>query len=163
MIQIAVIGSNEIQNEKNKLIAYELGVELAKNNFILVCGGHQGVMKYVAKGVKANNGLTIGILPENNTSFANKYIDVKIATGMGYARNIIIIKSVDIVVSIEGASGTLSEIAHAMNENKLVIVLENTGGISEFLAKNKDNFQQVNIAKSVQDTINMILEFYSKR
>jgi uncharacterized protein (TIGR00725 family) len=95
-------------------IAYEVGFQVAKHGAILICGGGTGVMEASAKGAKEADGITIGVLSGESAAEANPYIDVPIVTGMGNARNVINILTSHAVIAIDGASGTLSEIALAL-------------------------------------------------
>ncbi len=120
---IGVIGGSKI-NKRTYETAYNMGKLIAKNNWVLICGGLGGVMEAVSKGAFENNGITIGILPSADKSAANPYISIPIATNMGYARNYIIVQTADILVAIDGKTGTLNEITAALNMNKKVISLE---------------------------------------
>jgi uncharacterized protein (TIGR00725 family) len=82
---------------------------------VLICGGLTGVMEEAARGAREEGGLTIGVIPGDDPRQANRYIDIPIVTGMGYARNIIIVRSARAVIAIGGSYGTLSEIAYALN------------------------------------------------
>lgn len=104
-------------------MAEEVGRELAKRGATLVCGGLGGVMEAACKGAKEAGGHTIGILPGDSCADANPYVDIPIVTGMGEMRNVIIIKSVQAAIAIEGEFGTLSEIAHALSTGTPVIGL----------------------------------------
>ncbi len=80
-LQIAVIGYNsDKSNEITNKIAYEVGTEIAKANAVLICGGLGGVMENACKGAKEQGGLTVGIIPQEEAQFANKFCDVVIAT-----------------------------------------------------------------------------------
>jgi len=125
---IAVIGGGECSAEEAKL-AEEIGRELARRGVILVCGGLGGVMKAACKGASSEGGVTIGILPGDNNKEANPYVKIPIVTGMGYARNIAVVKSVQAVIAIGGSYGTLSEISHALQSGIPVIGL-NTWSLS---------------------------------
>ena len=90
--QIAVVGYNTDRcTEQAKNIAYEVGKEVARAGAVLVCGGLGGVMESACKGARENNGLTIGIIPQEEFSFANGFCDVVICTGIGFARDFIIV------------------------------------------------------------------------
>lgn len=80
-------------------------------------------MKAVSAGFKASGGVTIGILPGYDKKDANPYVDIAIPTGMGLARNILVVKSADVVVALPGESGTLSEIAYCLQFGTPVISL----------------------------------------
>ncbi|MDI6735387.1 MAG: TIGR00725 family protein [bacterium] len=112
-MQIGVIGESQPSLEGKKL-AFEVGVEIAKAKAILICGGLSGVMEEASRGAKSQGGLTVGILPGTDKATANPYIDIPIVTGLDQARNIIIIRSSQAVIAIEGSYGTLSEMAFCL-------------------------------------------------
>ncbi len=122
-MNIAVIGGNTCSPRHYK-IAYQLGKLIAQEGWILICGGRSGVMEAACKGAKENSGLTVGILPGYDTGDANPYLDVKLPTGLGYARNVLVVRAADVLVAIDGHYGTLSEIAFAFNEEKVVFGIE---------------------------------------
>ncbi len=111
---IGVIGGSHCSPEIYKL-AEEVGERIAISENILICGGLSGVMEAVCKGAKSKKGLTIGILPGKLKSDANPWVDIPITTGMGVARNVIIVRSSDSIIAIDGSHGTLSELAIAAN------------------------------------------------
>ncbi len=119
---IAVIGGAQASKRELKL-AEEVGRELAKRGAILVCGGLGGVMEAVCRGAASEGGVTIGILPGENRSSANKYVQFPIVTGIGYARNVTVVKSAQAVIAVDGNYGTLSEIGHALQSAIPVIGL----------------------------------------
>ncbi len=119
---VGVIGASRADPEILKL-AEEVGVEIAKRGAAVVCGGLSGVMEAVCKGARENGGLTIGIIPSDNKSDANKYVQIPIVTGMGIGRNVMLVKTADVLIAVGGEFGTLSEIAHALNMGKTVIGL----------------------------------------
>ena len=125
---IAVIGGGECSAQEAKM-AEAVGRELARRGAILVCGGLGGVMKAACKGASSGGGVTIGILPGDNNKEANPYVKIPIVTGMGYARNIAVVKSAQAVIAIGGSYGTLSEISHALQSGIPVIGL-NTWSLS---------------------------------
>ncbi len=136
---IAVIGAGEPSDEEARL-AEEVGRELARRGAVVVCGGLGGVMEAACRGASSEGGITIGILPGDNPSSANPYVQIPIATGMGYARNIAVVKSARAVIAVGGSYGTLSEIAHARQSNIPVIGL-NTWSLS------RDNRQDDSIIR----------------
>jgi uncharacterized protein (TIGR00725 family) len=83
-----------------------------------------GVMEAVCKGAKSAGGLTIGILPGDDPNEANQYVDIPVCTGMSRARNVLVVKTGRAVIAIDGAYGTMSEIAHALAEGIPVIGLD---------------------------------------
>lgn len=117
---IAVIGGAET-SQKNLNIAEEVGALLAKKGAIVITGGLGGVMEAASRGAKQAGGLVIGILPGTDKRMANEYVDIPIVTGMNQARNIIIARTCDCAIAIDGKYGTLSEIAYCLMFNVPVI------------------------------------------
>ncbi len=118
--QIGIIGGRQASSFSLEL-AYKIGSYLAENGFIVICGGKGGIMEYACKGVFEKGGISVGILPDSDIDFANEYVTIPIATGIGVARNSIIAMTNDIIVAFEGSFGTLSEIAYALQFNKKII------------------------------------------
>jgi hypothetical protein len=115
-------------------IAQEVGYYVAKKGAVLVSGGRGGVMKAAARGAKKARGLTIGIMP-GSADEANSFIDVAIPTYMSYARNYLLVRSVDALIAIAGRWGTLNEISLALNLGKPTIVIRGSGGWADLLAE----------------------------
>ncbi len=122
-IRIGVIGGSVPEPQALKS-AYSVGQLIGKRGGLLVCGGLSGIMEAAARGVKQAGGITIGILPGNSRRDANKYIDIAIATGMGYSRNSLVALNSDVIIAIDGKFGTLSEIAYSAIYGKPVIGLQ---------------------------------------
>jgi uncharacterized protein (TIGR00725 family) len=144
MKKIGVIGPNKSMCSQQ---LYDFGVKLgrliATKDRTFVCGGLGGFMEAVCKGVKQSpdtfNGQTVGILPDDKAETANQYIDLPIPTGAGIARNIIIVRTADIIIAAGGGAGTLSEIAFAWQLNKTVLCITPFDGWAKELAgKNLD-------------------------
>lgn len=121
-LRIGVIGGSRTGEEFLKL-AHEVGRLIARHGAILVCGGLGGVMEEAARGAKEAGGMTIGILPGSHTAEANPYIDIPIATGLGYSRNSLVAMNADVLIAVDGEYGTLSEIAYGRIYGKEVIGL----------------------------------------
>jgi uncharacterized protein (TIGR00725 family) len=119
---IGVIGGTKAGPDILEM-AEEVGRLIAKHGCFLICGGMSGVMEAAARGAKAGGETTIGILPHTERHEANQYIDIPIATGLGEGRNLVIIRTADILIAIDGEYGTLSEIAFALKMGKPVIGL----------------------------------------
>ncbi len=117
---IAVIGGHSCSPDIAK-IAHEMGKEIARMDATLICGGLGGVMQAACKGAKSSGGKTIGILPGHDKKEANPYVDIPIATGLGYMRNNLVVKNADIVIAINGKEGTLSEIAFTLQMKKPIL------------------------------------------
>jgi uncharacterized protein (TIGR00725 family) len=117
---IGVIGGRRV----DKTLLHEaehVGRLIAQKELVLVCGGLSGVMEAVSKGARSAGGITVGILPQEHKRDANEYIDIPIVTGLGIGRNVIIARTADVLISIGGEYGTLSEIAFALQMGKPVI------------------------------------------
>jgi uncharacterized protein (TIGR00725 family) len=125
---IAVIGDSACSAEEAKL-AETVGELLAQQGVIVLCGGLGGVMEAVCRGTKSKGGLTVGILPGQDSSMANPWVDIPVVTGLGEARNVVVVKSAQAVIAIGGSYGTLSEIAYALKSRVPIIGL-NTWSLS---------------------------------
>jgi len=155
MLQVTVIGSSEVKDERILKMAEELGEGLAKLGAIVICGGKGGVMEAVCKGAKKQKGITVGILPDDQ-KLANPYVDIAIVTGMGEGRNVINVKSGDLVIVIGGGAGTLSEIGLALKANKKVIALAESGGVADLLAGKKIDGKEIIKAKDIKEIFDII-------
>ena len=120
---VSVIGAS-VASPELAAKAEELGELLAEAGCVVVCGGRDGVMAAVARGVKAKGGVCIGIMPEADRSRANDDLTYSVCSAMGYARNISVAASGDVVIAVGGAWGTLSEIALARNLGRTVVLLD---------------------------------------
>ncbi|MCX2818655.1 TIGR00725 family protein [Haladaptatus sp. F3-133] len=121
-MRVSVIGGSTVDDETYDE-ARELGRLLASRGHTVVCGGYGGVMEAVCRGAKEENGRTVGVLSGDDTDEANDYIDVPVATNMGHARNALVVLNGEAVVAVDGAYGTLSEIAHALVLGRNVVGL----------------------------------------
>lgn len=135
---IGILGPNGDKcDAETYMFAFELGAQLAAKHLYLVSGGKLGIMEAAFKGVKSISGsesLTIGIIPEEEKKWANDFCDVVIPTGIGTARNKIIINTSDILIAIGGGAGTLSEMAFAWQMNKPIIAYTGFDGWAKELA-----------------------------
>ena len=120
---IGVLGGASPQ-EKYLKIAERVGELIAKSGHILINGGLSGVMEYAAKGAYEAGGVVIGILPGYDHSEANRFTTVQIPTGIGFARNFLIIRACHSLIAIDGSNGTISESSFAISEGKSVISLD---------------------------------------
>lgn len=119
---VAVIGPRETGAEQ-LAAAEKLGSELATIGFAVVCGGRQGVMEAVCRGVASVGGVSIGLLPEADANLANRFVTVPLATGIGEARNAIVARAGFCLVAIGNSHGTLSEVALGLQFGKPVFGL----------------------------------------
>ena len=119
MINIGIIGAGQC-DESTGGFAYRAGFAVARAGAVLYCGGLCGVMESASRGARDAGGVVIGILPGDDRSQANPWLTYSIPTGMGEARNSIVVRSSDVLIAIGGSYGTLSEIAFALKWQKPV-------------------------------------------
>ncbi len=154
---VAVIGAGQPSQKEAKL-AEEVGRELARKGAILVCGGLGGVMEAACKGASSEGGTTIGILPGDDRQAANPYVQIPIVTGLGYARNVVVVKSAQAVIAVGGSYGTLSEISHALQSNIPVIGL-NTWSLS----RNDEQDRSIIPAQSPAEAVDKALDLAARK
>jgi uncharacterized protein (TIGR00725 family) len=120
--QVAVCGPREATPEEEDR-ARRVGELLAERGATVVCGGYGGVMAAVAAGARSRGGRVVGILSGADRSGAGPDLDVVVVTGIGEARNAVIVRSADAVIAVGGSWGTLSEIAFAMRRGDVPVVV----------------------------------------
>jgi uncharacterized protein (TIGR00725 family) len=138
---VAVIGSSDASSAALEQAA-GVGAAVCRAGANLVSGGMGGVMEASCRGFVEERhrlggggcGVTIGIIPTEYRTDANPFVDVIVPTGMGIMRNMLVVQTADIVVSVAGGSGTLNEIAGAWQKGKTLIALSASGGWSAQLA-----------------------------
>lgn len=118
-MRVSVIGGSRVSDNHYE-IAQRVGKLLGERDHPVICGGLGGVMEAVCRGASEAGGPTIGILPGSDPSAANPYVETPIATGMGNARNPLVVLNGDAVIAIDGATGTLSELALALDYGRPV-------------------------------------------
>jgi hypothetical protein len=122
-LQIAVIGGAHASTV-DATRAQHVGRLIAEAGAVLVCGGLGGVMEAACRGARQAGGTTVGILPGADRGEANGSVEIAVATGMGEARNVIVVGSADAVIAVGGEFGTLSEMALALKAGTAVIGLD---------------------------------------
>jgi hypothetical protein len=152
---IAVIGAGECAPEVARL-AEEVGRRLAEEGAILICGGLGGVMEAACRGAKSVGGTTVGVLSGTNPGDANPYVDIPIATGMGQARNVIVVASAQAAIAVGGGYGTLSEIGHARKLGTPVV------GLDTWNLK-KEGYTGIIEAKSPAEAVERAIAWAKKR
>ena len=161
-LQILVIGHNDNGcTPEHEKVAYEVGFEIAKSDCVLITGGLGGVMKAACHGSHDANGLAIGIIPQNDPSFANEYCDVVIPTGIGLTRDFLNALSADGIIIVGGGSGTLSEICAEKKKKKPMVAIRGTGGVAEkYVDDYIDHRKNVKIigVDSPKDAVKTILD-----
>ena len=121
-VPIGVVGPRQASSEQ-AATAYALGAGLAIRQYPVICGGREGVMEAVCRGVASQGGLAIGLLPDADPSLANPHVSVSIASGVGEARNAIIARSALCLIAVGDSLGTLSEVALGLHFGKRVFGL----------------------------------------
>jgi uncharacterized protein (TIGR00725 family) len=121
-LRIAVIGGSRPGPQAVET-AFEVGRLIAQAGAVVVCGGLGGVMEAACRGAKEEGGLTIGLLPGGSPADANPWVDVPVATGLGYTRNALVVMNADAVIAVDGEYGTLSEIAYGKIHGRRVVGL----------------------------------------
>ncbi|MEF8806942.1 TIGR00725 family protein [Natronomonas sp.] len=122
-MRVSVIGGSSIEGE-TYATAQEVGRLLGERGHTVVCGGLGGTMEAVCKGAREEGAETIGILPTERRGDANEWVTTPIATGLGNARNVMVVLNGDAAIAIDGAAGTLSELGHALDFHRPVAGLD---------------------------------------
>ncbi len=160
---IGIIGPNQSLCTKE---VYDFGLSLGRrlidDGYMIVCGGMYGIMEAVCRGARNSPlyyyGCTIGIIPSNDKTLANPFCDIVIPTGMGLARNVIIINTADVIVAISGGAGTLSEIAYAWQMGKEILCFTEFEGWAKTLSGTQLDTTQNRTIKSVQSLEEILKE-----
>jgi len=148
---VAVIGGGQCSAEEVEM-AEAVGRELARRGAVVICGGLGGVMEAVCRGAANEGGLTVGILPGDDPTEANPYVQIPIATGIGHARNVAIVRSAQAIIAIDGDYGTLTEIAFALKYGVPVIGLN-----TWFLSRNKEENDSIIRVTSAVEAVDKAL------
>ena len=128
---IGIIGGGVDIDQTVLGVATETGKLIAGRGAILVCGGLGGVMEAASKGAFEAGGTVIGILPANDKVGSNPYLTVAIPTGMGIARNVLVVQTADVLIAFPGSYGTLSELGLALNTGKPVVYMPGVWNLSK--------------------------------
>jgi uncharacterized protein (TIGR00725 family) len=155
---VGIMGPGENARPEENEMAFELGKAIAEHGWILLTGGRSfGIMEAAMKGAHEGNGLTIGVLPNDNAEGSSDNADIKIITGLGSGRNIINVLSSNILVVIGMAAGTASEVALAIKANKKIILLHQDEITIRFF-KNIGTYK-VMVANTIDETVKIIKDY----
>lgn len=161
-----VIGNNTNGcTPEHEKIAYEIGSEIAKSGSVLITGGLGGIMTAASHGSHDSNGLSVGIIPQDDASLANEYCDIVIPTGMGLTRDFLNALSADGIIIVGGGSGTLSETCAAYMHKKPMVAMRSLGGsVEQYIDGYLDHRENVRIlgADTPKEAVEKILELISK-
>ncbi|MFC7229110.1 TIGR00725 family protein [Salinirubellus salinus] len=122
-MRVSVIGGSTV-DEATYETARDVGRLLAERGHTVVCGGYGGVMEAVCRGAREHDGETIGVLKGTDPAEGNEWITTPIATGMGDARNALVVLNGGACIAIDGAAGTLSELGMAFVYERRVAGLD---------------------------------------
>lgn len=120
--RVSVIGAG-VATEAEYASARALGAELARGGAVVVCGGLGGVMEAASRGASESGGVAIGLLPGPDVTEANPWVGIPLPTGMGEARNALVVRAGEAIVAVGGRWGTLSEIALGRKMGRAVTTL----------------------------------------
>ncbi len=156
---VSVIGGEDAQADALRL-AEEIGRELGKRGITLCCGGRGGIMEAACRGARSAGGHTIGILPGHDASESspNPWVEFPVFTGIGYARNSAVVLTGDAVIAIDGAYGTLSEIAFALIHGVPLVGLDTW----DFSYHGHDD-EKIARASSPQEAVDKAIEMANRR
>jgi uncharacterized protein (TIGR00725 family) len=165
-LQIAVIGYNKDRcTDIASRIAHEVGKEIARAGAVLICGGLGGVMESACKGAKESGGTTVGIIPQEEFSYANEYCDIVVCTGMGYARDFIVASSADGIIAVGGGIGTLIELGVGYMTKKTMVAIAGSGGTADMYGGkflDERNRVPITVVKDAKTAVKVILATYLK-
>lgn len=118
---VAVVGPAQPDDSTILAVAREVGAGLAAAGCTIVTGGLGGVMSAASQGAREAGGFVVGILPGDDATAANEFVDLAVPTGLGEGRNLLIVRMADVVVAVGGSWGTLAEIAMARRRDVPVV------------------------------------------
>jgi uncharacterized protein (TIGR00725 family) len=166
-LQISVIGFDaKLCTDKAYEAAYQVGSELAKKSAVLIDGGLLGVMEGACKGATEAGGLCIGIIPSDDRAQANRFCTVVIPSGLGFARNFLVVNSADAIIIVGGGAGTLTEAAAAYGKGTPLIAVKGTGGVAdEWAGKYFDGRRTLRVqgAKNPKEAVRLALLAASRK
>jgi len=160
---VAVVGPGEEATPDAVRDAEDVARRIARRGWVTLCGGRAvGVMAAAARGASAEQGLVIGLLPGTDTSDAAPELTVAIPTGLGEARNAVLVGSADAVVACGINPGTASEIALALKARKPVALLRPTRETTSFFASLPGD-GLIHVASDAEDAVSWIATTIGRR
>src|SRR5262249_40155062 len=148
-IKIGVMGPAE---DRPDLIdkGTALGRAIAARDAILLTGATTGVIHMVGKAARDAGAMHIGISPGHDAAehverFALPLdaCEAIIYTGFGLkGRNVVLVRSCDLVIFIAGSTGSLNEFTIAYDEGKVIGALTGTGGVADTIKKLARTFRK---------------------
>lgn len=165
--RIAIIGSDEATIDEDKCNSLKsncekLGEILSNYNVVVFCGGDFGVAYYVVKSFSDKGGLSVSFFPEMNNKYKDLANVIPVCTGLGYGiREIVMLRSVEAVITLSGGAGTLAEIANAYHLGIPIFTLRNSGGWSEKLCEgyiDKRAKTQMIVAETYEELVENLIK-----
>ncbi len=147
-MQITVVGARQPTSQQLGQ-AEAVGREIARRGHIVVCGGLTGVMEAACRGARDEGGHTVGILPGDDPAAANRWVEFVVPTGLGLARNALVVRAGEAVIAIGGSYGTLSEIAYALQLGKPLV------GLDTWPLRDADGGQPILTAASAEEAVEL--------
>jgi uncharacterized protein (TIGR00725 family) len=155
-LRIGVIGSADA-DPVSREIAFAVGRDLARAEALLVCGGGGGVMAAAAAGAASEGGEVLGILPGDDPEVAAAGVSIPMPTGLGEARNVLVVKASEAVIAVAGGWGTVNEASLCMKIGRPLIGLRDRLG---------DNFRidrYDDAAEAVARALELAIEWRNRR
>jgi len=132
---IGVVGPGDGASADDIADATQLGRLIAERGWVLLCGGRAaGVMAAATRGAVEADGIAIGILPGTDRRDAAPNLTIALATGLGEARNAVLVSAADAVIACGMNPGTASEVALALRAGKPMVLVRPTPETSRFFA-----------------------------
>jgi uncharacterized protein (TIGR00725 family) len=157
VIHVGVVGEGQCSRRVAR-DAERVGRAVARAGAVLLCGGLSGVMEAASRGAAEAGGTVVGLLPGFSRADANRWVTIPIVTGMDQARNVILVRSADVVIALGGMYGTLSEIALALKFGTPVV------GLGTWrLAQPQGRRVPLVIARSPEDAVTRALRAARRR
>jgi len=161
-LQVSVIGyDSTLCTDAAYQAAYDVGKAIAKRGGVVISGGLGGVMEAASKGAKEAGGLAVGIIPSDEVEQANRYCEIVVPSGFGFARNFLVVNSADAVIVVGGGAGTLTEAAAAYGRSKPIIAVKGTGGVADaWVGKYFDQRKTVKVsgAATAEEAVKMAVK-----
>lgn len=152
--QVAVVGPRdaEINQERE---AYAVGAGLARAGVLVVTGGLGGVMAAACRGAVEAGGATLGLLPGEDPDAANQWVTTVVPTGLGEARDVLVVRAAAAVVAVGGGWGTLAEVALALRSRIPVLGI---GSWELHPPPGPDDGARVLPAADAEDAVRLLVE-----
>lgn len=151
--------AEEAASPKIAAAAEALALEIARRDLILLTGATTGVIHLIGKAARSAGAFHMGISPAaNEHEHVEQYLlpvdacDAIVYTGFGLkGRNVVLVRSCDVVLFVAGSIGSLNEFTIAYDEGKTIGCLTGTGGVADEAPRIVDMFQKPTKARIFYD------------